>query len=224
MRAWMSTALGAGVMLTTLAASRFGGWAVVSVENPPEYLVVGKPLTLSFAIRQHGSTPMSGLKPTIAAKAGLRSVDGRAWETSTEGVYRATITVPTAGEWRITIDPDFGPMKGKLLPLQAIASASPAPPALAASERGRQLFAAKGCVGCHVHSAVDVRPPMKDAAPDLTDRRFASDYLTKFLADPSIKSPVPTAVFRSMPNPHLKQPEIAALVAFINSERQVSRR
>lgn len=224
MRARMSIALGAGVLVTTLAASRFGGWAVVSVENPPEHLVVGRPLSLSFVIRQHGNTPLSGLKPTIVAKSGLRSVDGRAWQAPTEGVYRGTITVPTAGEWRITIDPEFGPMKARLLPLPAIASNAPAPPALPPSERGRHLFAAKGCVGCHVHAAVDMRPPVQDAAPDLTGRRFPIEYLTKFLADPSIKTPVPTAVFKSMPNPHLKQPEIAALVAFINAGQSVSSR
>jgi hypothetical protein len=63
--------------------------------------------------------------------------------------------------------------------------------------------------------------------PDLTDKRFAKEYLTRFLADPSIK-PVPEEVCSkdrsycgspyAMPNLNLKDVEIEALVAFITKE------
>ena len=213
--------LGATLVLATIAATRFGGWAVVSVDNLPEYFVAGKPLVLTFWVRQHGTRPLGDLKPTVVARSGLRTVHATAWQTPTEGSYRVSITVPKAADWEITIDPEFGPSKAKLLPLKAI-DATHTVAALSAADRGRQLFAAKGCVSCHVHRAVDIQTPMQAGAPDLSDRRFAADYLTKFLADPSIKPPSTNA--GSMPNPVLRAPEIASLVAFINSERKLSSR
>jgi len=218
----LAGALGATLLLATIAATRFGGWAVVSVDNLPEYFVAGKPLVLTFWVRQHGARPLGDLKPTVVARSGLRTVHAAAWQTPTEGSYRVSITVPMAADWEITIDPEFGPSKAKLLPLKAIDSTQTVA-ALSAADRGRQLFAAKGCVSCHVHRAVDIQTQMqRGGAPDLSDRRFAADYLAKFLTDPSIKPQSPN--LGSMPNPMLREPEIASIVAFINSERKLSSR
>lgn len=212
-------ALGAVLVLATVAATRIGGWAVVSVDNMPEHFVAGKPLELSFTVRRHGTMPLAELKPSIVAWSGLRMVRGSAWETTTTGSYRATITVPKAGEWEITIDPEFGPGKGKLLPLKAIDSGQTVA-AFSPADRGKQLFAAKGCVSCHVHRAVDIRGVLQNVGPDLSDRRFAADYLAKYLADPSIKPESPNTM--RMPDLALREPEIASLVAFINAERRLS--
>ena len=38
-----------------------GGWAVVSVENPPDYLLAGKPVAFTFVVRQHGVKRLGGL-------------------------------------------------------------------------------------------------------------------------------------------------------------------
>jgi hypothetical protein len=62
-----------------------------------------------------------------------------------------------------------------------------------------------------------------NVGPALTGRRYPADYLAKFLADPPIASPRQAGSL-GMPNLQLKQPEIAALVAFINTEGRVSRR
>jgi mono/diheme cytochrome c family protein len=208
------------VALTTVAAVRFGGWAVVSIDNPPDYFVAGKPLVLDFVVRQHGKDPMRELIPGIRAQSGSNHVVGRAWETQSAGVYRASVTVPKAGDWKITIESGFGPSKGRLA-LRAIDPTEKAPPMLSAAERGKLLFAAKACVTCHVHRDIGFESLMK-GPPELSDKRFATDYLAKFLTDPSIKPA--SSNFGQMPNPRLRQPEIAALVAFINSERAVSSR
>ena len=213
--------VGAALAVGTIAATRIGGWAVVSVDNAPEYFVAGKPLVLTFAIRQHGDNPLEGLKPSISAKFGSRVVQGRAWELPTKGSYRASITVPDAADWQITIESGFGASKGRLLPMKAVDSTHKVV-ALPPAERGRQLFAAKGCVTCHVHRSVDIAAMLKDFGPELTDKRFAPDYLAKFLADPSIKPQSPNKP--TMPNPVLREPEIASLVAFINSERRLTSR
>ena len=60
-------AFGSVFALSTIAAVRLGGWAVVTVENPPDYLVAGKATELTFTIRQHGRTLLSDLRPGIEA-------------------------------------------------------------------------------------------------------------------------------------------------------------
>lgn len=212
---------GAALAISMIAAVSLGGWAVVTVEDPPDHLVVGQATELTFSVRQHGNTLLPDLRPTIEARAGMGTVTGTASPTSRPGVYRGSVTVPRAGSWQITIHSGFGRSKGTMLPLLA-SDASSRPPVVTESERGRFLFAAKGCVTCHVHGGVDVASELKDAAPDLTERRFPADYLSKFLADPSIKPPTVTNL--RMPNLGLKPTEIVALVAFINSDRKVSSR
>jgi len=120
------------------------------------------------------------------------------------------------------IQSGWGRSRGTLIPIEAIDSTSRAPAPLAQPERGRRLFAAKGCVTCHVHGDVAIEGELQSFGPELTGRRFPPDYLARFLADPSIKPPVNGR--NQMPNPQLKQPEIAAIVAFINGERRVANR
>ncbi len=38
--------------LTTLAFA--GGWAIITLNEFPDYAVAGKPLNLTFSVRQHG--------------------------------------------------------------------------------------------------------------------------------------------------------------------------
>jgi mono/diheme cytochrome c family protein len=208
--------------LTTIAAVKMGGWAVVSVKDAPDHFVVDRPATFDFVVRQHGVVPLEGLTPTISARKGVRWVNGTVVPTKAVGVYRATLTIPSTGDWSVTIESGFGPSKGRLLPKRAIA-ANEAPPVIAESERGRQLFASAGCVTCHVHGGVDLKPLWDLKGPELTNKRFATDYLAKFLADPSIKPESP-GVGMQMPNPGLRQSEIASLIAFINNERKVATR
>ena len=83
------------------------------------------------------------------------------------------------------------------------------------------LFAAKGCVTCHVHGGVDIKGQLANFGPNLTARRFPAQYLAQFLADPSIKPPA-SANGARMPNLALKQADIASLIAFINDERKLT--
>jgi hypothetical protein len=83
------------------------------------------------------------------------------------------------------------------------------------------MFAALGCVTCHVHSAVPIAGELRDFGPDLTDRRFEAAYLARFLTDPSIK---PSTNGKRMPNLALREKDIGPLIAFINAERVADRR
>lgn len=74
---------------------------------------------------------------------------------------------------------------------------------------------------CHVHGSVEGSGEVP-AGPELTPKRYVPDYLAKLLADPSSVASVMKPA--TMPNLGLKPAEITALVAFINSDRQVSAR
>lgn len=220
---------------STMAFASMGGWAVVTISKIPDAWIVGKPLQLTWQVRQHGVTSLEGLKPTLEARAGSRRVQGTTWSFEEDGEkgYRGRITFPEPGEWQVTIKSGFGRSRAVLIPWRVVDSMTPVRGTVeehlatigiarfSEAERGRRLFAATGCVTCHVHRAVGITGEVSQFGPDLTDRRFASDYLARFLADPSIKPPTKG---KRMPSLALRDKDIAPLVAFINAERRVTSR
>jgi hypothetical protein len=228
-------AIGAVLLASAAAFTSFGGWAVVKVAKVPDAWVAGKPLQLSWQVRQHGVSPLAGLQPTLEARAGAKVVRGTTWAFEEDGEkgYRGRIVFPEPGDWQVTINSGFGNSRAVLLPWSVVDSVTPirgtveehlATRGIARFgevERGRRLFAAQGCVTCHVHREVGLIGELSSFGPDLTDRRFPADYLARFLANPSIKPPVDG---KSMPNLALREKEIAPLVAFINAERKSAAR
>jgi len=93
-------------------------------------------------------------------------------------------------------------------------------PRLSEVERGRRLFAAQGCVTCHVHRAVEITGQFSTWGPELTDRHLPAEYVARFLADPSIKPATPGGT--QMPNLDLRAKEIAPLVAFLTAEQRAA--
>jgi hypothetical protein len=223
-----------GVLLLAAFAS-YGGWAVVTVSKIPDAWVAGKPLQLSWQVRQHGLEQLYDLQPTLEARSGSKRVRGMTWSFTEDGQrgYRGRITFPEPGDWQVTIHSGFIQSKAVLVPWRVVDSVRPVRGTVEEHlktigiqpfnevERGRRMFAAAGCVTCHVHRAVDIAGDLKNFGPDLTDRRVPPDYLARYLADPSIKPPTDG---RQMPNLGLRQKDIAPLVAFINSERRLTSR
>ncbi len=207
------------LLLASLTAVAFGGWASVTIEDLPDYLVASQPTTLNFTIRQHGMSLLGGLKPRVEARSGGRVVDVAAVPAKSEGRYTAVLTVPATGEWTVTVHTGFGNNRSALLPLAAV-EAGKAPAALAAGERGRHLFVAKGCITCHAHKAVNDRGTV-DVGPDLTGRHFPVEYLAQFLANPASVPARRGSI--GMPNLGLRDKEIAALTTFLNSEQHAIR-
>jgi hypothetical protein len=202
-RCLIITALLAGAAATVYA----GGWSIITLADFPDRAVAGERLTLMFSVRQHGNNLLEGLKPTVQASIqGGSPIHIVALPTTNKGEYSATLRLPKPGEWTIRIDGSFNPEDKTrtynavtLPPLRVARDASDIVPALSEGDRGSRLFIAKGCVGCH--GAGSER--------DLAGKQFASDYLKRVLADPSIRTP-------DMPNLKLKDAEISALSAFIN--------
>ena len=229
------TAAGAALLASVLGFNFMGGWAVVTVSKIPDAWITGKPLQLSWQVRQHGMTPLNGLHPTIEAKSGSKVVTGKTWAFDEDGQkgYRGTITFPERGEWQVTINSGFGRSKAVLVPWRVVDSVtairgtveSHLPKvgiaAFSEQERGRRMFASMGCVTCHTHRDVGITGEVSGAGPDLTGRSFPADYLAKFLANPSIK---PSTNGNRMPNLGLRDKDIAPLIAFINSDRRVTSR
>jgi mono/diheme cytochrome c family protein len=213
----------AALALAALAgtAFTFGGWCVVTVEDLPEYVTVGKPTEITFNVRQHGVSLLNFLHPTIFAKSGEAEVKADATPAKGLGRYTATLVVPKDGDWTVTINSGFLGNKMALAPIPAIAAgATPPKPAIAA-DRGERLFIAKGCVTCHVHEEVAGSGLVK-VGPNLTPKRYQPDFLAKFLVDPSIaRTPGKNEI---MPQLELKPVEIVAITAFLNNEKQVSAR
>ena len=209
-----------GMLLVPVLAFTFGGWAVITVDDLPDYIVTGKQTDFGFVVRQHGFTPLSGISPRVTMKAGDAEVSAMGRPVGDKGHYVASLAVPRAGDYAVRIESGFGPSENTLLPIKAIATGAQPPRPLADVDRGHRLFFAKGCVTCHVRG--NEGNEKFRVGPDLTGRRYPPDYVAKFLADPEAsplsKSNTTTA---RMPKLDLKDREIASLVAFLNSEGPV---
>jgi Cytochrome c len=213
---WTGAVVTASVASLILVATVYaGGWMIMTLRDLPEYAVAGRPIQLTFMVREHGVSPLDGLTPKIAAKSGTKVVETSAVATKSPGEYTATLALPDPGSWTIEFDPtDF------VLPeLTVIAPGSPAPPPLSEASLGERLFVAKGCIGCHINRELEARN-LYDVGPDLTGKRFPETYLKSLLVDPKATLRRDSDPDREeMPNLGLTTGEIAALTAFINRDR-----
>jgi mono/diheme cytochrome c family protein len=208
--------LALGVSLSS-ALTHAGGWAVTTITRLPDYVVVGQPVRLEFAVRQHGHTLISDLSAVVEARLGGTVAKAVAHPTPGQpGRYSADLVIPSSGNWTLVISHGFGPTAGISLP--AVTSPSQAPRALAAAEQGFRLFAAKGCASCHADRALPLLGP-SSYGPELTGRRYPVEFLAAKLAQP-----IPCAEGQPcMPVLGIRAEEIEPLAAFLNStvERKV---
>ena len=202
-------------LLLPPAALYLGGWATITVEDLPDYVVAGQPVKVAFTVRQHGREAMSGLRASVDGRSGRHRVDARALAGEKPGTYSVSLTLPEPGDWSLTIRSGFGPSNLTLLPLRAIAPGAVAPAPITDAERGKRLFVAKGCVTCHVHGTTNKESMVP--GPELTHKRFDVDYLKGWLAKGGKLTPTSSL---EMPNLQLKPQEIGALVSFLNADRR----
>ena len=203
--------------LLLVATVYAGGWAVTTVRDFPEYAIAGKPLQLTFMVRQHGVTPYEGLTPMLTAKSGSETAKAPAGKTKTAGEYTAALVLPHPGQWIIRIE---GVVIDPTLPvLTVIAPGSPRPSPLSQVTLAERLFVTKGCLGCHMNE--EVEPNRRGGiGPDLTGKRFPEAYLKSFLANPQAAlGRTAESDYGDMPNLGLTKSEIETLTAFINRDR-----
>jgi mono/diheme cytochrome c family protein len=217
--------LGAGLVLALAVTAYAGGWAVLTVQNLPEYFVAGTPSSLVFKIRQHGRTLVDGVSPSISVseKSGL-TAKVVVSPTGNLGEYKAVFTLPQAGDWTIAAS---GLLLGddlKLLPVRAV-RAGETPPSLSAVSQGERLFLAKGCITCHANKDVAAAASVRslEIGPDLTGRKYPASFLKDVLTDPQKALKKKPSETWEMPNLGLSQAEIDALSAFMNRERTAAK-
>ena len=187
-----------------------GGWSVITLTDFPDYAMTGRPLTLTFSVRQHGQTLTSGLKPSIhASTPGALPVVVRATPTSRVGEYTATLELNRVGDWSIVVDGGFNAedkarqYNSIALPRLRVIRGETAPLVLLSeAERGAVLMVTKGCVSCH--------SPGGDR--DVARRHLTAEHVNAVLADPD-RAP------GDMPNLGLKPAEISALASHLTSGR-----
>jgi hypothetical protein len=87
-----------------------GGWATVGFEPLPDDTEAGATWSPRILVRQHGVTPLGGLRPVVtieeAGTGQVRTFPAR--ETSEVGTYEADVVFPSPGDWRVVIDSGFG--------------------------------------------------------------------------------------------------------------------
>jgi len=197
-------------LVSVLAAGLvgMGGWAVVSIQELPEYFVAGRPYTIEFKIRQHGRHLLNDLEPALIVRSGSNE-QRIAAKAKSEGTYAATFTAPASGPLTLTIKSSFGASNLQLYPAPVIAAGAKAP-SISPIDRGRALFVAKGCNACHTNADLVDRPDNQQikAGPELGGRRLARDYVMQKMANPKSET---------MPDLGLSEAEISAIASFLTA-------
>jgi len=108
-----------------------GGWATVTITDPPAEPTAGGTTALDLTVLQHGVTPVSWLTITVVAtnaETGA-TVAGQATATGATGHYTVSLTFPTEGDWAISYaSPDLVMEGSQELAVAAppVAASSPA--------------------------------------------------------------------------------------------------
>jgi mono/diheme cytochrome c family protein len=208
--------------LGTYAAA--GGWAVITVVNPPEYLEAGSTYQVQYMVRQHGVTLLTNLDGSVVVQPGgspaaATPVTFRSQAGSVAGSYTTTIRVPDADRVTLSVKSGFSGNGWGDLTLMSIPVIRPGGvrPVTADADRGHQLFVAKGCGTCHVNGDVSEFAQMNrvvGVGPELTGRRLEASYVRQRLTNPSSLPKLGDGPVR-MPDLGLSPAEVTALVALL---------
>ncbi|MBI3958426.1 MAG: c-type cytochrome [Chloroflexi bacterium] len=211
-----------------------GGWAVITLHELPQDVHAGEPVTVRFSVRQHGKHPMEGLETTIRASNGNRSLSVRGAESNQTGVYTATLTFPTAGEWAWSISAFTMDV-----PMPAITVGAPrtaferllaswrnawgrhipaayAQDAPSSAAEGKRIFLAKGCWTCHHHAQV-AGSFSTNNGPDLTTFAKDAEFLHAWLRNAEQLTKSRQEWW--MPTLELSDNEIDALYLFLRADQ-----
>lgn len=94
-------------VLVLAPAALAGGWATVGLDSTPEGTAPGGTWNVNITVLQHGRTPLDGVTPTLTIHNGDATKTFTAKATGKPGVYRASVTFPTAGKWTYVVNDGF---------------------------------------------------------------------------------------------------------------------
>jgi hypothetical protein len=95
-------------LLVPAGVARAGGWATVELGETPHGLAAGTLWHATLIVKQHGITPLDGLRPSIRISndaGGVRTFAAR--PAGRPGTYVADVRFPVAGTWRARIFDGF---------------------------------------------------------------------------------------------------------------------
>ena len=127
-RNWL--AIPSALLLVTLAVGGVvaGGWAEVTVTDPPAEPEAGGGTAIGFQVMQHGETAVSWPRLTVVSTDGASGETIRV-EATAEGAvghYVAIVTFPAEGEWTLSYESQDLIMSGTSTIRVGPASAGPA--------------------------------------------------------------------------------------------------
>lgn len=135
-----------------------GSWAVITLIDLPEQVYAGQPLTVRFAVRQHGVHLLGGLQPTLLAnnrQSGEKIVIS-AQPEKMDGYYQASLTLPSPGKWTWSIQAFT--MKQRMPDLSVLAEDQPEINSRPASPRNAAFTAAFLLIGLAALTFLTRRP------------------------------------------------------------------
>ena len=91
----------AGLLVLSATALNAGGWVVITVKDLPDYVVVGKPVTVTYAVRQHGKHLLNGLDGRLEMRSGAHAISAAATATRNPANTERRSRCPTrvTGRW-----------------------------------------------------------------------------------------------------------------------------
>lgn len=134
------------LLFLALASSAVaGGWATVGMSSTPEGVAPGKPWVVDMTVLQHGRTPLEGVNPSLTISNGDARRTFAAKATGKPGVYRVSVTFPSAGLWTYEVDDGF--ITGQPHTFKSVRIAAPGPTSTTADEGGLSLIWLIGGLG-----------------------------------------------------------------------------
>jgi hypothetical protein len=94
-------------VLALAPAALAGGFATVGLDSTPQGMPPGTPWNVNITVLQHGRTPLEGVTPTVTIRNGDATKTFTAKPTKRVGVYRASVTFPSAGKWEYVVHDGF---------------------------------------------------------------------------------------------------------------------
>ena len=100
--------------LALAASALAGGWATITVTDPPSEPTAGGETVIGLTVLQHGVTPVSWPAITVIARdaASGGTIKSQAVASGPTGHYTVSLTFPTAGDWSISFESSDLVMEG----------------------------------------------------------------------------------------------------------------
>ncbi len=106
-------------LLALVPTALAGGWATVTLDEPPGEIRAGEPWAVGLTVWQHGVTPVHNLGEDVPIEPALVATNAATGERVTAvavpaeevGSFRLEVTFPSEGEWEWTIHP--APLAGE---------------------------------------------------------------------------------------------------------------